>query len=275
MVVNGYKLVWADEFDGDSLDENTWFRQTYVRNKTDNGKEVKQICTDSERNATVRDGKLIMTGYIEDDGSYSGCQLQTKNKMLFKYGYLEISARLAKGASSISEFWLNSAGLPFDRLPEVDVFENFGRDERIAHNLHRWWYDKDENGNMIYEAENLHHDQFALETDWRLRNSYLPDGEFFYEKFHRFGVEWTPEYMNFMLDGVCQVSVDIRGDYFKDFHQPMYVILSHCITTKRPGTETPSPAVDEVEYIRLYQREDGVIIDPTKTEITNDMGIKY
>ncbi len=266
MLINGYKLVWQDEFNGDILDEDTWFRYSFTSHNANKGTTHK--CSDSIKNSYVEGGCLHMVGIDEGDNVYSGCELQTKNSMLYKYGYLEISAKLGKGPSAFSAFWLNSSGLPFDRLPEVDIYENFGRDNRIASNLHRWWYDKDENGKLMFGSEHLHHDQFASQVDWTLRNSWLPEGENFYDKFHRFGLDWTPERMDFYLDGVCYVSIDITGEYFKDFHQPMFVILSHQIRGNLSDENTESHKHDIVEYIKIYKRENGILIDPRKDEIT-------
>ena len=259
MIINGLKLVWADEFDAGSLDRSLW--EIYT----------KKYKADSPDNCVfIKDNRLYIGGDINDKSTdIYGCDIQTKRSIHFKYGYLEIKVKLARGPAAWSTFWLNSSSLPFDRLPEVDIYENFGRDDRIAHNLHRWWYDKDENGNKIHTAEHLHHDQFAQQTHWTLRNTYLPDGECFYEKFHCVGLHWTPEKMDFYLDGQCAVSVDITGEYFKDFHQPMHIILGHEIKPEHAGiSDTDNPSYDIFEYIRLYQDENGVFQDRRKQEIT-------
>ena len=260
MLINDYKLVWSDEFNKGAIDTNTWgiYTQKYGEN------------SDSSGLAFIKDNMLYIGKDKNDKQTLgvSGCEVNTKKSLYFKYGYLEIKAKLAKGPASFSAFWLNSAGLPFDRLPEIDIYENFGKDDRLAHNLHRWWYDKDDNGNQIHTREHLNHDQFAMQTHWTLRNSFLPDGEFFYEKFHRIGLNWTPEKMEFMIDGHCQVSIDITGDYFKDFHQPMYIILSHDLHTDREDIDsTANPSYDIIDYIRLYQDKSGVLQDKRNGEI--------
>lgn len=259
MIVNNLKLTWSDEFNG-PIDETLW------------GYYTKEHGEDSpHNNAFLKDNRLYIGRKIYDpDNDMPGIEFNTKRSIYFKYGYLEIKAKLARGMAGWSAFWLNSAGLPFDRLPEIDIYENFGRDDRLAHNLHRWWYDKDENGNKIYESAHCHHDQFAMQTEWQLRNTWLPDDETFYEKFHRIGLHWTPERMDFYVDGHCSVSIDITGEYFKDFHQPMYIILSHHIEPKLLSADAPSedPSYDIIEYIRLYQDENGVLQDKRKGEIT-------
>ena len=74
--------------------------------------------------------------------------------------------------------------------------------------------------------------------------------------------------MEFYVDGHCAVSVDITGEYFKDFHQPMYIILSHDFRTNMPGAdETENPSYDIFQYIRLYQDDNGVLQDKRKGDI--------
>lgn len=260
MVINNYKLVWSDEFNGDPSNDGVWSIYT---NKYGEFTPLNNL-------AFIKDNKLYIGKDKNDENlkDVDGCEFNTKHSLYFKYGYLEISAKLAKGPAAWSAFWLNSAGLPFDRLPEIDIYENFGRDDRLAHNLHRWWYDKDENGEKIYTKDHLHHDQFAQQTHWTLRNTYLPEGQHLYDRFYRIGLNWTPEKMEFYVDGHCAVSIDITGEYFKDFHQPMYIIISHDFRTNMPGVEeTENPSYDIFQYIRLYQDDNGVLQDKRKGDI--------
>ena len=261
MIVNNLKLVWSDEFDK-PIDKTLW--GVYTR---EYGEESPY------NNVFLKDNKLYIGRKRHDpDNDLWGCEFNTKRSLYFKYGYLEIKAKLARCPGCHSAFWLNSAGLPFDRLPEIDIYENFGNNDRLAHNLHRWWYDKDEKGNKIYTEGHCHHDQFAMQTEWQLRNTWLPEGETFCDKFHRIGLHWTPERMDFYVDGHCDVSIDITGEYFKDFHQPMYIILSHTVDKTTPDGITPTddPSYDIFEYIRLYQDEKGVLQDKSKGELVLD-----
>ncbi len=262
MKINGLRLVYEDDFRSGSLDRERWV----IYN--DRNGENAEGC---ENLAFVKDGKLFIGADLQDRSLHgmTGCEIQTKHSLYFQYGYIEISAKLSHRPGACSAFWLNSASLPFDRLPEVDIYENFGRDDRLAHNLHRWWYDKDENGQPIYGEEHLHHDQFASQTHWTLRNTYLTGGDTLSGRFHRIGLLWTPQVMEFYVDGNCSVAIDITDAYFRDFHQPMHIILSHTINDPTKAAQAGVTAsYDEYEYIRLYQDKDGILQDRRDGEIT-------
>src|SRR5210317_1016852 len=105
-VYDGYKLVWADEFDKDGKpDPKNWvFEKGFVRNK-----ELQWYQPD---NATVKDGKLIIEGrrvkkpnpnYKEGSKNwktsrkfitYTSSSLKTVGLQSWQYGRIEVKAKI-------------------------------------------------------------------------------------------------------------------------------------------------------------------------------------
>ncbi len=267
MVMNGYRLVWCDSFGGDKLDSTKWTRQTGVMTKVykasgEDASEVKDVISfaDTDGNAYVKDGELHIVGTHKGEHEYTGGTVRTVDNMAFLYGYLEVWAKFGPGTGAIPAIWMNSGGFDFDVMPEVDIVETFGSNECAYANLHRWWSDVDENGERKGGHDCIH--CFSPE----LRRSHCRPGDGLKDAYHKFALDWTPEHMEFYMDGVCYLSVDITKEWYKCFHQPMYVIMS----TRLQGTDKPEsePQISEALFkgFRLYQRESCKLFDP-KTQM--------
>ena len=94
--VNSQKLIWEEEFDGDTLNENIWNFE--LGNGCPNicgwGNNEKQFYT--KNNHSVKDGFLTIKAALEDS-VYTSTRITTKNKFEFKYGKVQIKAKLPKG----------------------------------------------------------------------------------------------------------------------------------------------------------------------------------
>jgi beta-glucanase (GH16 family) len=83
------------------------------------------------------------------------------------------------------------------------------------------------------------------------------------EEFHDYSMEWTPEYMEFYVDGksACRFN---KSDDEEDqtsaawpFDQPFYLILNIAVGGSLGGEviEAELPFIMEVEHVRVYQKE--------------------
>ncbi len=210
-----WKLVWADEFDGETLDTDKWdFRESMM------GRPCKHWVKD----AWELDGKSnIVFKILKRDGIYCTTQLQTgynfmdapaegfgsdsvtgKNagnqswfnwqigtikepKFMHKYGYYECRCKLQKSGGWWSAFWLQSPIQGSTLNPEfsgieVDIMENFNHTEEtvIQHNNH--W--------------NGCGSQHKSTGSFRVPLQETADG------YHVFGLEWTKDYYRYYVDGV-------------------------------------------------------------------------
>ena len=77
--LDGYNLLWADEFDGDTLNEAIWNRELREPGWTNN--ELQEY-TDSEDNIYVENGCLVLRALREDrDGTpyYTSGKVNSQN----------------------------------------------------------------------------------------------------------------------------------------------------------------------------------------------------
>jgi hypothetical protein len=121
-------LVWSDEFDGTAVNTNDW---TYETGSSGWGNNELQNYT--TQNTSFVDGKLIITAKKINEntavGSYTSSRLVTKGKKEFKYGKMEISAKLPSGTGIWPAIWMmggniSSAGWP--ACGEMDIMEYVG-----------------------------------------------------------------------------------------------------------------------------------------------------
>ena len=97
------RLTWNDEFDGDRINGKTW--QLYDRMWAKN----RVITTTDPRNFALENGEAVMRTYREDGHYTSHKSLTTDDLMSFRYGYLEIYAKVPTTSGAFPSFWLQSA----------------------------------------------------------------------------------------------------------------------------------------------------------------------
>lgn len=124
--VSDWSLVWSDEFDGDALNLNNWTFEVDCRG---GGNQERQCYTDSPENLSVSDGILTITALPAPEGAqqpYTSARINTKGKADFRYGRIEISAKMPEGQGTWPAFWM----LPTDEVHggwpksgEIDILE--------------------------------------------------------------------------------------------------------------------------------------------------------
>ncbi len=174
--IDGYKLVWHDEFDGDRLSDD-W---TAATGKGDNGWGNNELQYYTRDNATVAGGKLTIT-LAEDDGTVKSSRLYGKVDAGWKYCYIEARMRLPQGKGTWPAFWMmpvNFTGWPADG--EIDIMEEVGYAPNVIHStIH---CNKYNNTGTSIEGGSV-----TVATSQ--------------SEFHTYAMEWTGSYMTFYADG--------------------------------------------------------------------------
>ena len=196
-----YNLVWGDEFNGTYLDADKWG----VYSKMEANPEKGYFNDKDENVIDVVDGNLKLTAYKDADGNYhSPTSVVTQNTMNFKYGYVEIRAKLPLQVGVWSSFWAKSVADKSDVksvvstdnhvVGEVDIFEVFDRN-RVCGNIIKW----DPN---VLEGETTTWYPTAMNT----AQCVVPPDD---GLFHIYAYEWTPTEIKFYYDGVMYARFDI------------------------------------------------------------------
>jgi beta-glucanase (GH16 family) len=182
----GYQLVWADEFDGSSLDPGKWTAAVGPRRGY-------QMTPDSVQ---VKGGLLTITTYTGTDGTqYSGF-LTTEGHYNAARGYFEARIKFSDSPGEWCSFWLYSPtngvplGDPADAGVEIDVVEHRVTDQG------GWVALRD----MV--AMNLNWDGYGASMKNAQRVTALPNGVPVQGTWHTYGVLWTSTGYAFFVDGM-------------------------------------------------------------------------
>ncbi len=253
--ISGYRLVWSEEFNSNTLNSSNIAAYPLMVSRSSD-LELRN----DETAITVNNGSLLLkSGYdSEKDVFFVDESVTTRGKMAYKYGYVEIKAKVPYGAPNMAAFWLQSARVDSDVLGEIDIFEAFPElDSGIQTGIHKWHPNGDHDVNNAEGKIGVY--EFGDED--------------VAEAWHTYGMLWTETQLKFYVDGVCYHTIGIdnannfgEGD-MSSFGDYAYLILNNWLyTAGNTDSEStnyeyiadPDYFVDgtidyEIDYIRLYQ----------------------
>ena len=248
--LEGYNLLWADEFDGDTLNEAIWNRELREPGWTNN--ELQEY-TDSEDNIYVENGCLVLRALREDRNGtpyYTSGKVNSQNNAQFQYGRVEVRARVPEGQGLWPAIWMmpqdESLYGQWPKCGEIDIMEVLCNDTTTSYST-------------IHYGE-PHAEQQGI--------FYLDSGSFSSD-FHVWAVEWEPGEIRWYCDDVCYYSTSYwysamdgqePNEYPAPFNQPFYIILNVAVGGNWPGDPDETTLFDEsaqmrVDYVRVFQRD--------------------
>ena len=240
-----WKLVWADEFDYTGLpDSSKWGYDVWPPGRVNQEKQeylYKDTSTVYASNGVLR----IKVGRIIKDGdtSYTSARLVTKNKGDWKYGKIEVRAKVASGRGLCSAVWMFPSEQKYGGWPhsgEIDIMEHIDWDiyrDTIFQTVHTGSYNHvigNQKGKKVF-----------------VKN---PSADF-----HIYTIEWTPEYIDYILDDIhtFRVSNEHKTTDEWPFNIPFFLIMNISVGGKWEGAKgidpTIFPATMLVDYVRVYQ----------------------
>lgn len=245
---DNYELVWSDEFNGNSLDTNTWNYEIGT-GSWGWGNNEQQYYTD--RNIKVSNGTMKITAKREDYGGmkYTSSRITTKNKKNFKYGKIEARIKMPKFKGVWPAFWMlgaNQDSVGWPKCGEIDIMEAINDENLVYGTLH--WFNDPGNNN----ADSGSSVAVANRTEY-----------------HVYGVEWTADKLRWYVDGKVYRTMDVSNDSFSEVRKEYFVIFNMAIGGQWPGydiDETAFPATMEVDWVRAYKK-----VEETTTKYTGPM----
>lgn len=258
---NGYEYVWGDEFDGSILDSSKW-------NKDVSGDSTTTMRFLDEC-ISVEDGRLKLYAKHYFDVSDPNVEfavpysITTTKTMSYKYGYLEMRARIPFQVGAWPAFWLGTEHaigehLNLDYEIEVDIFEGMASLDTLKPNIHKW-YSSSEHTQFSSEGVKLglKRNTFTFSNPNTINREY-----------HIYALEWTDKEMKVYIDGKAYQTFDLAKSFddnpdMRGLHNPMRIILSNHMFTSdakfKPyaGCEIDArdlPLEFFVDYMRLYQK---------------------
>lgn len=241
-----WKLVWSDEFNYMGLPDSTKWSFETRGNASSWGNNERQFYTDANpSNALVSKGtlKIIARKETVDNKEYTSARLSSAGKAEFQYGKIEARIKLPSGTGVWPAFWMlgqNRQTTGWPDCGEIDIMEHVG-------------YEKDSVHGTIHSGAYNH-----VKGTQRGRAVFINNP---YSKFHNYAIEWTPEKIDFLLDGKTYFtfSNEYKTKQEWPFGQPFYMILNLAVGGNWGGKKGIDkkifPAAMEVDYVRVYQKQ--------------------
>jgi len=240
-----YDLVWSDEFNVDGVpDEEKW---KIITGGDGFGNHELQYY--KEDNVVVEDGLLIIEALKEDYSGreYTSAKLQSINEGNFKYGKVEVKAKLPYGTGTWPAIWMMPTANRYGGWPnsgEIDIMEHVGYDmNNVVGTVHTTTYN---------------HTKGSQKGDSILLDDVSTE-------FHIYEMEWLPDKIHFKADGVTYFTFenkyrDCPSEDEWPFNMDFYLILNVAIGGDWGGAQGIDdeifPQTMEIDYIRVYQAEE-------------------
>lgn len=237
---DGYKLVWADEFDVDGApNPQNWSYELMHKGQVNN---EEQEYVNSLENAWVEDG-LLHVKAIKEGERITSARMITRGKQHWLYGRVEASIKLPKGKGVWPAFWMMPEESAYGGWPnsgEIDIMEFVGYMPDVVHGT-------------VHTGKYNH----MIGTQ-RGTNTPLPTCS---DDFHTYSLEWAPERIDIAVDGNVYFSFenDGTGDTGTwPFNRPFYIILNVAFGGGWGGAEgvdySVLPCDMQVDWVRVYQK---------------------
>lgn len=237
----GYKLVWADEFSGPEIDTTKW--NIWVDGGGGGNNEL-QYYVKSKNNSFIRNGYLTLKAIQENykGMAYTSARLNSANKGDWKYGRMDIRAKLPVQQGVWPAIWMLPTDLAYGTWPasgEIDIMESVGhKPDEVFGTVHfgpPWPNNK-----------------------WSGKTVKVPGG--IDQAFHVYSVEWKENEIRwFVDDSLYSVKTPKDLDPHKwPFDQRFHMILNLAIGGNLPGPPdetTQFPKYMWVDYVRVFQQE--------------------
>ncbi|MGM5469559.1 family 16 glycosylhydrolase [Flavobacteriaceae bacterium LMO-SS05] len=259
-ISNGYELVWSDEFNYTGKPDSTKWTYDYgfIAN------QEKQYYTDSLKNVRVENGQLIIEAHKEkiankdfnasaikdlakyktkiDSAQYTSARIKTEGLAEWKYGRIEVSAKLPKGRGMWPAIWMlgeNRKEIGWPECGEIDIMEHVGYNNDSIH------------GTIHTKAYN-----HMIGTQ-KGKTIFIDKPN---DTFHVFAIEWTPEKIDFILDGVVynHIKNEHKTTAEWPFDQKFYLILNVAVGGMWGGQQGIDNAIFpqqmHIDYVRVFKK---------------------
>jgi len=226
-------LIWSEEFDTPGVPNSA--KWGYDIGEGGWGNSELQNYTNRSNNSVVSNGTLKIIAFREPYGTsaFTSARLLSKDKLSFKYGKIEVRAKLPANAGTWPAIWMlgsNISTISWPACGEIDIMEHKGNDlNKIYGTIH---YPNHSGGSAIGGKT--------------LVSTATSD-------FHRYATIWSDASIQFLVDDLPFFSV--ANNNTMPFNQNFFVILNLAMGGTFGGAVDPAftTAQMEVDYVRVYQ----------------------
>lgn len=246
-----YKLVFSDEFDGDSLNEEYWSYQEGTGSEYGlYGWGNQEAQSYKKENVTVKDGNLIITAKKEyaDGKSYTSGRIRSYNKIFKTYGRLDARMSLPTHSGLWPAFWLLPNNSNYGYWPnsgEIDIMEARGR---ITNEVSAAVHMANQYNQHTYQTQ-----RYVLNAGDYISN------------YHIYSLIWEKNDLTFLVDDVVfmhlkqKTLTNYEGNEGQPFDTDFYILFNLAVGGSFDNYIMPSddsfPATMKVDYVRWYQKK--------------------
>jgi len=238
----GYTLVWSDEFSGNSLDLKVW-NQEIGNGSSGWGNNELEYYTNSLKNSFLSNGNLIIEARQETIGAfnYSSCRMTTQDNKAFRFGRIDIRAKLPVGNGIWPALWMLGSNISTAGWPacgEIDIMELIGKTPATVYGTLHW-----------SNTAGTHASKGA--------NYALSSGDYS-KQFHVFSIIWVQDNIQLFVDDqkYLEVPASDLGVTNNPFNLNQFFIFNVAVGGNWPGSPdntTEFPQRMFVDYIRVFQ----------------------
>jgi len=225
-----WTLVWADEFTtGISSD---WVFETGNGSGGWGNGELEYY---RRENATVQDGKLVLTAKRESFNgyNYTSVRMKTQGKKSWTYGKIEALISIPAFQGSWPAFWMLGENGTWPACGEIDIMEHVNTGSDFHGTIH--WADP--------SGAHASYGNFTNSST---------------SGFHKYSIIWTDASIKWFIDDVQYNEANIANNInsTEEFHKNFFILLNFAVGGNWPGFNIDNnafPANMVVDYVRVYQ----------------------
>ncbi len=260
----GYNLIWSDEFDGSGAVNNLkWHHQTQLPNGTSWYNGEVQHYTNRQVNSNQANGVLNLTAkkevYTNQGQTKQYTSARLNSKFAFKYGKVEVRAKLASGAGTWPAIWMLGKNIiepgafwsstfgttSWPACGEIDIMEHWGNNQNYV--------------------------QSAMHTPSSFGSTVNFGGQTVANastQFHTYVMEWSANSIIFSVDNVVHYVYNpaVKNASTWPFNSEQYLLLNIAIEPSIISTSFVQTTM-EIDYVRVYQQ--GALNTPSIADKSN------
>jgi beta-glucanase (GH16 family) len=227
--------IWADEFNTDGAPNASKWGYDIGTGSGGWGNNESQYYTSRPENAIVQGGVLKIITKKENylGSSYTSARLLTKGKFVFKYGRVEIRAKLPSGGGTWPALWMLGSNIDTVNWPacgEIDMMEHKGNDLNKIH------------ATLHYPG----HSGGGGDSSSIIPNTTATT------EFHIYSIDWRADTIKFYVDG--QLFKTFVNSASLPFNQNFFLIFNVAMGGNFGGSIDPNfvSSSFEIDYVRVY-----------------------
>ena len=266
------RLRWADEFSGTGLDSRYWTIDEWPARKVN---DEDQAYVASPATVRVDEGRLVLEAHQvnEPDAIYHSGRVHSLGKIDFRYGRLDVRARVPKGQGVWPAIWL----LPTHPYRYASSCDARNPDWQGASDCDAW-----PNSGEIDLMEHVGFEPGIVHGTVHTRGYYWVQGNQrkgsvvlnnLGDTFHVYSLRWRPDRLDMFVDDNRYFTYSREQSDWRQwpFDHAFHIVMNLAVGGqwgRAGGPIDPSifPQSLEIDYVRVYE------VAPVPSEATNEKG---